>query len=679
MRTTLICLWTVVLTVSTTSAEVVRIEVDSRSDVADEMSFGLAGAYEKIVGTIYFAVDPENAANRIITDIDFAPRNGDGKVEFHSNFFLLKPKDVSRGNGTVLYEVSNRGGKAMLDEFNNAPRSREPQTVEEMGDGFLMKHGFTLLWLGWQFDPPIRDGQMRVTPPIATDNGASITGLVRSEVIVTELANDWSLADRSHIAYAVIDPNDPAHEMTVRDGVDEQRRVVPRDRWWFARREDGGQIVDDPTRVYLDGGFQPGKIYDIVYTAQDPPVAGLGLAAIRDMVSQLKYNASPELSMGRDDISRAIAWGRSQSGRLLRSFLYDGFNRDETDRKAFDGVMPHVAGGGRGSFNVRFAQPSRDGHPFLNQLYPSDIFPFTDVTQTDPETDMRDGLLADMEPQHLPKVFYTNSSYEYWGRSASLIHTTIDGTADAPLMDNVRIYSFAGGQHGPGSFPPQRTSGQQLSNPNDYPWFLRSLLLAMSRWVTDGTLPPASRYPTIRDGDLVLAERFEFPDLPGVGQPGQPQKAYRAVYGPEFRTRRIATVEPPEVLSAFPMMVPAVDADGNETGGLMMPEVAVPLATYTGWNLFHASAGPVDVLSNMQGSYIPFPRTLAERQRTHDPRRSIEERYGSRDAYLGQVSAAALELVDDGYLLAEDLAPILARAGQHWSYVMEQSTRDEQP
>ena len=423
---------------------------------------------------------------------------------------------------------------------------------------------------------------------------------------------------------------------------------MPRHQWWFARRGDNGQIVDDPTRVYLDGGFQPGKIYDIVYTAQDPPVAGLGLVAIRDMISRLKYNASPELSIERKDISQAIAWGRSQSGRLLRTFLYNGFNRDEADRKVFDGVMPHVAGGGRGSFNIRFAQPSRDGHPFFNQLYPSDIFPFSDVTQSDPETDTRDGLLAGIEPRHMPKVFHTNSSYEYWGRSASLIHTTIDGTADAPLMDNARIYSFAGGQHGPTSFPPQRTSGQQLSNPNDYGWFLRSLLLAMNRWVTDDTLPPASRYPTIRDGDLVLAERFEFPDLPGVGQPGQPQKAYRAVYGPEFRTRGITTVEPPEVLSAFPMMVPTVEADGNETGGLMMPEVAVPLATYTGWNLFHASAGPVDVLSNMQGSYVPFPRTAAERQRTNDPRRSIEERYGSRDAYLGQVSAAALELVDDG-------------------------------
>ena len=666
------------LMVSTATAEVVRIEVDARSDVAGGMSYGLAGPYERITGTIYFAVDPDNEANRVVTDIDLAPRNRDGKVEFHSNFFMLKPKNISRGNGTVFYEVSNRGGKGMLGYYNNASGSRDPQTSEEMGDGFLLKQGFTLLWLGWQFDVPVRDGQMRVTPPVATNNGRPISGVVRSEVIVRELAYDWSLADRNHLPYEVSDPTDPANEMTVRDGVDQPRRVVPRDQWQFARREDDGRLVDDPTRVYLEAGFQPGKIYDIVYKAQDPPLSGLGLAAIRDMVSQLKYESTSELSIPADAIDHAVAWGVSQSGRLLRTFLYDGFNRDEADRKAFDGVMAHVAGGGRGSFNVRFAQPSRDGHPFLNKLYPSDIFPFSDVTQSDPETDMRGGLLSGIQPQHLPKVFYTNSSYEYWGRSASLVHTTVDGTADAPLMDNVRIYTFAGGQHGPGRFPPQQTSGQQLSNPNDYSWFLRSLLLAMNTWIKDGVAPPQSQFPTIDGGDLVLAERFDFPSLPGVSQPAEPHKAYRAVYGPEFRTQGITTVEPPEVLSAFPIMVPAVDGDGNETAGLMMPEVAVPLATYTGWNNFKPESGPENVLSSMQGSYVPFPLTAVDRQRDDDPRLSIEERYGSREAYLGLVSQAALELVDGGYLLAEDIAPILSRANEHWSYLMEETTNEGQ-
>ena len=661
------------------SADVVRIEVDARHDVADGRAWGLAGPYEALSGMVHFEADPDNPANRIVTDIALAPRNERGRVEFRSNFFLLKPTDAARGNGAVLYEVSNRGGKGMLGYFNNAVGSRDPRSAEEMGDGFLLENGFSLLWLGWQFDVPRRDGQMRLHTPVATDGGAPVTGLVRSEIVVNERTFDRSLADRSHIAYAVADPDDPANVMTVRDGVGRPRRVVPRDRWRFARLDENGEVVADPTRVHLEGGFEPHKLYDVVYRAQDPALVGLGPAAVRDMVSRLKYGASPELGLPAGAIDRAVAWGVSQSGRFLRTFLYHGYNADEQDRRAFDGVMAHVAGAGRGSFNHRFAQPSRDGHPFLNKLYPSDIFPFTDVVQHDPETDMRDGLLSGIQPGHLPKVFYTNSSYEYWGRAASLVHTTLDGSADAPLMDNVRVYSFAGGQHGPGRFPPRRTSGQQPSNPNDYSWFLRPLLLAMDRWTADETaLPPASVYPRVADGDLVAPDALDFPDLPGVGRPAEPHLAYRAVYGPEFRTRGVATVQPPEVLSAFPILVPAVNADGNETGGLMMPEVAAPLATYTGWNLFRAGAGPTDVLSSMQGSYIPFPLTAEDRARTGDPRRSIEERYGSRAAWLGRVTEKALVLVDGGYLLAADLAPILTQAGRHWDYLMEEDADDQQ-
>ena len=660
------------------SADVVRVVVESRADVGAGVAYGLAGPYEKLAGMVHFEVDPANPANRIVTDIELAPRNDRGMVEFRSNFFLLKPKDVERGNGTVLYEVSNRGGKGMLGYFNNAAGSREPQAAEEMGDGFLLQHGFSLLWLGWQFDVPVREGQMRLHTPVATDGGSPITGLVRSEVIVRERTYDQTLADRSHIAYEVADRDDPANVLTVRDGVDQPRRVIPRDQWRFGRRNDDGSVVDDPTRVYLEGGFEPYKIYDVVYVARDPALVGLGPAAVRDMIAQLKHEATPALGLPAGAIDHAIAWGVSQSGRFLRTFLYHGFNADEQGRRAFDGVMAHVAGAGRGSFNHRFAQPSRDGHPFLNKLYPSDIFPFTDIAQHDPETDMRDGLLAGIQPGHMPKVFYTNSSYEYWGRAASLIHTRLDGEADAPLLDNVRIYSFAGGQHGPGRFPPQRNIGQQLSNPNDYSWFLRPLLLAMDHWIDDDSAtPPPSVYPRVADGELVLPEALQFPELPGVGQPAVPHLAYRAVYGPEFRTRGIASVQPPEVLSAFPILVPQVDGDGNESAGLMMPEIAVPLATYTGWNLFHAEAGPTDVLSSMQGSYIPFPRTRADGERTGDPRRSIEERYGSRAEYLGRVTESALALVDDGYLLAEDLAPILAQAGRHWDFLMEEDAGND--
>ena len=659
----------VFISAPTIIGEVVRLEIESRVDLARGKSFGSTGPYEKISGTVYFAIDPKNSANRIITDIDFAPQNADGLVEFHSDFFLIKPKSIERGNGTILYEVSNRGGKAMLSYFNRSPRSLNPETEVDMGDGFLMNNGFTLLWLGWQFDVPLRNELMRNYPPVATDGNKTILGLVRSEVIVTNKVPDASLADRNHIAYKVSDPTSEVNVMTVRDSVDGQRQMIPRNQWRFARVENG-QIVADRSRVSLDGGFKPHKIYEIVYQSQDPPLVGLGPTAVRDMISKLKHGTTEDFSISAGTIDRALAFGISQSGRFLRTFLYYGFNEDEGHRRVFDGIISHVAGGGRGSFNHRFAQPSRDGHPFMNKFYPTDIFPFTDVVQSDPETDMRDGLLARVGPEFMPKIFYTNSSYEYWGRAASLIHTTLDGKEDIALLDNVRIYTFAGSQHGPGRFPPVQTIGQQLSNPNDYSWSMRSLVLAMNRWATEEILPPSSSYPRISEGELVLPGDLTFPQLPNVGLPSEPHKAYRVIYGPEYATKGIITIEPPEILSEFPVMVPQVDSDGNDVGGIKMPEVAVPLSTYTGWNLFRKNAGPKSVLSSMQGSYIPFPRSVSDQEQSGDPRASITERYHDRKRYLALVSKVGTTLVENGYLLPDDLPLILRRAGEHWDYLM---------
>ena len=656
------------------SAEVLRIEVQSRSDLVGGEAFGAAGPYEKLSGKIFFAVDPALPANRIVTDLDKAPRNAAGKVEFSSDFFLIKPKNIARGNGAVLYEVSNRGGKGMLGFFNHATGSVDPGSEAEMGDGFLMRQGFTLLWVGWQFDTPQRRGLVRVYPPTASENGRPIRGLVRSDFVVTEKEADHSLADRDHAAYAVVDPDSPDNVMTVRDSVEGPRRIVPRSQWEFARA-DGAKTVVDPTRVYMAAKFEPGKIYEVVYTAQDPPLVWLGPAAIRDVISMLKYKSADTWSIPAGAIDRALAFGISQSGRFLRTYLYYGFNKDEGNRKVFDGVIAQVAGAGRGSFNHRFAQPSRDGHPYLNFFYPTDIFPFTDVAQRDPESGVSDGLLTHAgSPELLPKIFYTNSEYEYWGRAASLIHTTLDGASDAPLMDNVRIYLLAAGQHGPGAFPPTQTIGQQRNNPLDYRWAMKALLLAMDRWTANGTAPPPSRYPHVSDGTLVQPERLRFPKVPGVTTSTAVHRAYHADYGPRFAPEGVVTIEPPRIGTAFPILVPQVDADGNGVAGVRMPELAVPLATYTGWNLFNDRSGPTDVLSSMQGSYIPLPRTTADRKRTNDPRLSIEERYRDKDQYLGLVRKAALELIDHGFLLAEDLAIVLRDAGRHWDYVASTAT-----
>jgi len=657
------------LAASPLSAEVVRIEVQSRSDLVGGQAFGAAGSFEKIAGRIFFAVDPSLPANRIVADLDKAPRNAVGKVEFSSDFFLIKPKDIARGNGAVLYEVSNRGGKGMLGFFNHATGSADPKTPSDMGDGFLMRQGYTLLWVGWQFDVPERPGLVRVYAPIASDNGRPIRGLVRSDFVVTEKETDHSLADRNHIAYVVADPRSPDNVLTVRDSVEGARRIVPRDQWSFSRSEGTSQVVD-ATRVSLKTKFEPNKIYEVVYTAENPPVVGLGPAAIRDVISMLKYKSTDALSIPAGAITRATAFGISQSGRFLRTYLYYGFNRSEDNRKVFDGVIAQVAGAGRGSFNHRFAQPSRDGHPYINFFYPTDIFPFTDAAEKDPDTGVTDGLLTHAgAPELLPKIFYTNSEYEYWGRAASLIHTTIDGTADAPLMDNVRIYLLSAGQHGPSAFPPAQTIGQQRNNPLDYRWAMKALLVAMDRWTANGTAPPPSQYPHVGDSTLVQPDRLKFPKVPGVTTSTAVHRAYHADYGPRFASEGIVTVEPPRIGTAFPVLVPQVDADGNGVAGIRMPEVTVPLATYTGWNLFNDRSGPTDVLSSMQGSYIPLPRTAADRKRAGDPRPSIEERYRDKDQYLGLVAKAAQALVDQRFLLAEDAATVVTNAGRHWDYI----------
>jgi len=647
------------LSVPPLSAEVVRVEVQSRSDLLAGQPFGAAGPYEKIAGKAFFAVDPSVPANKIVADLDKAPRNAAGKVEFSSDFYIIKPKNIAKGNGAVLYEVSNRGGKGMLGFFNHASGSANPGTAAEMGDGFLMRQGFTLLWVGWQFDVP--GNGLRVYTPVASDNGRPIRGVVRSDFVVTERETDHSLADRNHAAYAVLDPGSPDNVLTVRDTVNGQRRIVPRNQWSF---------TPDRTRVSMTTKFETGKIYEVVYTAENPPVVGLGPAAIRDFITMLKYKSADALAIPGGAISRATAFGISQSGRFLRTYLYYGFNRSEDDRKVFDGVIAQVAGAGRGSFNHRFAQPSRDGHPFINFFYPTDIFPFTDIAQKDPETGVTDGLLTHAGfPDLLPKIFYTNSEYEYWGRAASLIHTTVDGKADAPLMDNVRIYLLAAGQHGPGAFPPTQTIGQQRNNPLDYRWAMKALLLSMDRWTADGTAPPPSRYPRVSDGTLVPAEQLRFPKVPGVVTSTAVHRAYRADYGPKFPTEGVVSIEPPRIGTAFPILVPQVDADGNGLAGVRMPELSVPLATYTGWNLFNERSGPPDVLSSMQGSYLPLPRTAADRKRANDPRPAIDERYRDKDQYIGQVSKAALALIDQGFLLAEDLAPVLKNAARHWDYL----------
>ncbi|MFN0169813.1 MAG: alpha/beta hydrolase domain-containing protein, partial [Bryobacteraceae bacterium] len=659
-----LCSTLLVMTLAAQAA-VVRVEVKERSDVLAGKAFGSTGPYVRLTGKIRFAADPTKPANQLVTDIGYAPRNAAGKVEYSADFYALVPRDPAKGNGAVLYEVSNRGRKGLLGTFCRGDAGFDPRLPGHFGDGFLLERGFALFWMGWQFDVPPERDLLRFYAPVARDGGRPITGVVRSDFVPDKIVTTIHLADRTHIPYRAINPADPSIQLTVRDLRLGPRTVIPRAEWQFAK-EENGQPVPVDTHVYMRAGFQPGRIYEIVYRSQDPPVAGLGLAATRDLISFLKHGgADGPLGDLHLHIKRAIGIGSSQSGRFLRKFLYDGFNQDESGRQVFDGVWAHVAGGGRGSFNHRFAQPSRDARPFFNFFYPTDIFPFTDVEQTDPETGITDGILVRSRKANVvPRIFYTNSSYEYYGRSASLIHTTPDGKKDVPPAPLTRIYLIAGAQHGPGSFPPHRNGTRQPANSNDYRWTMRALLVAMDRWIATGKEPPPSRYPKADADQLVPLGALNFPKLPGVPRPDPIQTAHRVDYGPDFRTRGIVSVEPPKLGPVFGMRVPQVDTDGNETSGVRLPVVQVPLATYTGWNFRDPSIGAPGEFYSMVGSTLEFARTRAERVERGDPRPSREERYGSLDEYLKKLDTAARSLAGEGFVLESDVPLIVKQAAE---------------
>jgi hypothetical protein len=401
-------------------------------------------------------------------------------------------------------------------------------------------------------------------------------------------------------------------------------------------------------RLRLAAGFRPGYLYELIYEGEGPIVQGLGFAAVRDLVSHLRHEK-------KWAVRRAYGFGVSQSGRFLRHFLYQGFNADERDRKVFDALMPHVAGGGLVSFNHRFAQPTRNSNQHEEHIFFGDAFPFTYGPSVDPFSKRRDQICP-ADPRFLPKVMHTQSAAEYWHRAGSLVHTDPLGSRDADIPANVRVYAFGGTQHGPASFPPKPGIGDNLPNPGDYRPFLRALLDAMDAWVRDGTEPPASVYPRLADRTLVPWPRKHsgFPAVPGVRYPEVIHQPFALDYGPDFLTKGIMSIQPPRELGRYTVLVPKCDPDGNDLGTLLPTEVAVPLATFTGWNLRRREFGAEGALVSLQGSYLPFPTTAAERKKRGDPRPSVAERYPTFQVYRQRFERACDRLVGQRYLLDED-------------------------
>lgn len=597
---------------------VVRVEVLSTTDTA------VAG-YEEVVATLHYEVDPRDPCNAIIADIGLAPVNEHGRVAFSGDLRVLRPKDPAKGNGAAWIEIPNRGGKAGLQEW-------------------FVRHGFTVVSVGWEFDILLEEKKMRLDVPTARHpDGSAIRGVVSAVFTPDKTLNEQKVTDLA--VYPPVDVEGPDSRLLIRDrAAFPGGREVPREMWSV-----------EGHRVRLEGGFAPGLTYEVSWLAEAPPVAGLGYAAIRDAVAWLKH--------GEDSLApveHAYAFGSSQCGRFLRDFVYLGFNTDEHDRIALDGIMAHVAGAGRLVLNQRWSKPRAIAG------YETSSFPFADAALTDPVSGHTDGILENPRVKHRPKIFYTNMAAEYWGagRVAALTHTDVTGEKDLEFPEEVRSYFFAGTSHGPAPFPPTPlVKGEPLANPVSASASIYALRLAMHQWVSDGVEPPASVVPKLADGSLVPVADVKFPTVPGLASPHAVSAGGR-VSNPLWPDGAGAGTE-------LPLLVPSVDADGNDLPGIRMPDVAVPLGTATGWVFRPEAMGSPQEFYLLRGAWVPFAATRAGREATDDPRPSLVERYASKDDYLAQVRAVLDDLVKRRLLEEIDLEKQVREAGERWDWVVE--------
>jgi hypothetical protein len=660
-------------------ARIVRFEVTHVEEVGGAVSGGV-GTYERLTGRAWGEVDPVHPLNAVIQDVELAPRNARGRVEYATDVEILKPTSRARGNGVLFFNVVNRGNRGGA-----------------ASEGFMMREGYTVVWFGWQGDVLPGNNRLTMQVPVARyPDQTPITGVVRSEIVVPVPMSTVNLStgyftQLSHASYPTvsIDNRTPLADgfvptLTVRDHEQEARRPIPNTEWSFGTCREGSAPQPGDTRICYPSGFQPGHLYELIYRARDPLVLGLGFAVMRDLAAFLKHEphdangtANPIYRPG----ARAIVQGTSQSGRIIRTFLHLGFNQDEAGRIVYDGAFPHV-GGGLAALNIRFAHAGRAWGEQVDHLYPAYDFPFTYERVTDPITGRTQGILDRCRATSTcPRIFHVATALEMWEGRQSLGLTDPLGTTDVAGPENVRTYIMASTQHGPAALPlpstPPFGSCQQQPNPNPQAATMRALLGALTRWVRDDAAPPPSAAPRIADGTLVPPEDVRFPVIPantygGVARPAvKPPRVTNPLhvldFGPQYRaadTTGIITIEPPRVgPRAYRLLVPQVDADGNDVAGIRSVPLQVPLGTYTGWNLFRAGRFENGFCS-LTGSFIPFARTRDERRAIGDPRPSLEERYPTRMSYVDAVRRAADDLVKRRFLLPEDAAVMVTEAEQ---------------
>lgn len=621
------------------AAEVTRFEtVAAEKPALQGRSFGERGQADKITGRATIALDPADPRNAVIADIALAPRNADGRVEAIADVVLLRPE---RPNGLLLVEIPNRGRKLIgpLVEGTSTEASGRLAQGDDAGRGFLLSQGYTLAWIGWQGDIAPGSG-MGIRLPVL----AGVTGPSREE---------WSFENtkspiEAPLTWPAADLDPAKAHLTVRAKPEDPRATPPGLSFRFL----------DATHIEITrpAGFDGSALYELSYTARDPAVMGLGLAAIRDVASFLRHDTSdrnPLAANGRSSIDRAIGFGISQSGRVLRDVLYLGLNEDESGRMVFDGMMPHIAGSRRSFTNARFAQPGRNPGPHLDRYYPADQFPFAYATTTDALTGKRDGLFLRCRLTNTcPKLMHVDSEYELWGSRGALVTTDTRG-ADLPQPPEVRVYMVTGAPHF--ANPDAKTVTDPACalpvSPLHAGAASRALLTALESWITDGVAPPASRYPSRADGTLGSPSHL-YPPIPGLPYTGLYNPAQWVEPGAEPGTL-------PVVRGTYPLLLPKVDPDGNTLAGIRLPLIEAPRATYTAWNPTRGLAA--ETLCNQKGGVLPFAATRSAAEAAHDPRPSLEERYPDAGAYAAAVKAAADRMVAERTLLPAD-AEAMAKA-----------------
>ena len=646
----------------------ITIEITNRRPFANGHAFGTTGAYERLDGWARFVVDPTAAAQSGVTDLDKAPRDDDGLVAFSAELCILQPVTPSSGNRRMFFDYGNRGNKRALQYFNDAVASNDPLTLDHAGNGYLFRRGYTVVWGAWQGDLLSGSGRMTMCLPVARMPDGPVTGKVRTEFIATGPGqttfplSGW-ISTRSH---PTVSRDTRTAQLTRRRYPEDPRESVDPDTWSFARVEGGlgmdfqgteRAIVASDTHIHMPAGFEPGWIYELIYTARDPLVLGLGHVAVRNLASFLRYHRSEANPVAAQALEKSYCFGRSQTGRCIRDAIYRGFNADARGRKVFDGVLDHVAGAGRMWLNHRFANavvPA--GQQYEDHDNISDSFPFAYRVSTDHLTGRTDGICK--RPDTDPLIIHTQTATEYWQRRGSLVHIDSQGN-DLPPPENVRVYFWASAQHvgDPNQGAPKRGICQNLNNVVQTSMLFRGMLDALDRWASTDTPPPESRYPQRADGTLVDMEtwRSSFPAIPGLATPRSPNGLPLFDYGPGAADG-LLTVLPPALKDAegYAVLVPAVDADGNDIAGVRAPMVAVPLATYLGWNLRARPYGE-GAMHEFTGSTIPLPETEAVRRATGDPRSSIATRYGDAEGYAKAMEKAACLLVAAGFMLEEDI------------------------